>query len=244
MKHQKYISIPNPCHENWDLMLPEEKGRHCLKCEKTVTDFSSMPDYQIINYIKKHKIACGRFTPEQLQRPYNFLRTKTSPPLFKALVFTLMNFIAGQSNAQFHKTDSGDSIPDIVSISPVDSPAKLSNVEVAAVKDSFLTTDSFPSITLGPMETISGLMVMGCFYQTPEICVYDTKIETITYKILALPSDSVPPLAQVKTNKIMRKPMDAIKKLENKKKQPMNLFFQWMASIPVYRLLKKSLKIK
>ena len=35
--------IPEPCHEDWDAMTPEEKGRFCKVCEKSVVDLTAMP---------------------------------------------------------------------------------------------------------------------------------------------------------------------------------------------------------
>ncbi len=64
------ISIPQPCNENWETMLPYEKGRHCLSCQKTVVDFSKMADSEIIHYFQEYKGAtCGRFSETQLNRP-------------------------------------------------------------------------------------------------------------------------------------------------------------------------------
>lgn len=63
------ISIPKPCHENWDQMLPEEQGRHCLSCCKTVIDFSNWDDESILAYLKQKSSerVCGRFNTEQLE---------------------------------------------------------------------------------------------------------------------------------------------------------------------------------
>ncbi len=36
------LSIPKPCHEDWAAMTPNEQGRHCAVCAKTVTDFTQM----------------------------------------------------------------------------------------------------------------------------------------------------------------------------------------------------------
>ena len=32
--------IPEPCHENWNKMTPQEQGRHCAVCSKVVVDFT------------------------------------------------------------------------------------------------------------------------------------------------------------------------------------------------------------
>ncbi|PTX61617.1 carboxypeptidase-like protein [Kordia periserrulae] len=65
---QLQISIPEPCHENWNEMSPTEKGRFCKVCTKEVIDFTSKSDEEIIHHIKKHNNACGRFYPSQLNR--------------------------------------------------------------------------------------------------------------------------------------------------------------------------------
>jgi hypothetical protein len=36
------LHIPKPCHENWDAMTPQERGRHCDVCDKTVVDVTRM----------------------------------------------------------------------------------------------------------------------------------------------------------------------------------------------------------
>jgi hypothetical protein len=65
------ISIPKPCHENWEAMLPEEKGRHCLSCCKTVVDFSSWDNDSILAYLKQRSTesVCGRFYTNQVEQP-------------------------------------------------------------------------------------------------------------------------------------------------------------------------------
>ncbi|MEM6684565.1 MAG: carboxypeptidase-like regulatory domain-containing protein [Bacteroidota bacterium] len=69
MKHPKVtVSIPEPCHENWQHMTPTEKGRFCKVCTKEVIDFTSKSDEEIIKYVQHQKNACGRFYPSQLNR--------------------------------------------------------------------------------------------------------------------------------------------------------------------------------
>lgn len=69
MKPQVTLSIPQPCHENWAAMTPEEKGRFCLSCQKKVYDFTTSSDRQILETIQTQGKVCGRFLPSQLERP-------------------------------------------------------------------------------------------------------------------------------------------------------------------------------
>ena len=70
MREPLKLRIPQPCHEKWADMKPEEKGRFCLSCQKTVVDFSSMTDRQVLEYFSRYTgSACGRFSNDQLNRP-------------------------------------------------------------------------------------------------------------------------------------------------------------------------------
>lgn len=62
------IHIPEPCHENWDKMTPEENGRFCLTCSKVVVDFTQMSMEEIQNYFINHadREICGTFRQETI----------------------------------------------------------------------------------------------------------------------------------------------------------------------------------
>ena len=63
------LSIPKPCHENWDAMTADQQGRFCGACQKTVIDFTGMSDRQIAAFFKKPVgNVCGRFGGDQLNR--------------------------------------------------------------------------------------------------------------------------------------------------------------------------------
>lgn len=64
------IIIPEPCHENWDKMTPNNNGRFCLSCSKTVVDFTKMLPDEIQQYFisKKGNNICGRFKNSQLDQ--------------------------------------------------------------------------------------------------------------------------------------------------------------------------------
>ena len=65
------ISIPTPCHEDWNKMTPDETGRHCSVCVKSVVDFTNMSDEEVKHFLlnkKGDERVCGRFKQTQLHR--------------------------------------------------------------------------------------------------------------------------------------------------------------------------------
>ena len=72
-----HLSIPEPCHENWQAMTPTEQGRFCSFCSKEVIDFSMMTDAELLNYLSNHskEKVCGRVLESQLNRPVSMPKT-------------------------------------------------------------------------------------------------------------------------------------------------------------------------
>lgn len=67
LQDQIQLSIPIPCNEDWNKMTTEEQGRHCAVCNKTVIDFTSMSDEEIIQYFSEPKgKTCGRILSDKL----------------------------------------------------------------------------------------------------------------------------------------------------------------------------------
>ncbi|QLG45168.1 carboxypeptidase-like regulatory domain-containing protein [Costertonia aggregata] len=63
------ITIPKPCHENWNEMTPTQKGAFCKSCAKEVMDFTHTGPYALAKKIQQGENICGRFKPEQLNTP-------------------------------------------------------------------------------------------------------------------------------------------------------------------------------
>jgi len=98
------ISIPTPCHENWDNMQPTEKGRFCNACTKQVIDFSVMSDAQVLNYFAdlKNESVCGRAYPGQLNRAMEAPETPKKKKWYWNYIALILVFFgrSGESKAQ------------------------------------------------------------------------------------------------------------------------------------------------
>ena len=69
------ITIPKPCHENWNEMTPQEKGKFCAICAKTVRDFTHSSDQEIFDeMIDSQQNICGRFNENQINKSWRYIR--------------------------------------------------------------------------------------------------------------------------------------------------------------------------
>ncbi len=98
------LSIPEPCHQNWNDMTPTQQGRFCNACAKEVIDFSEMSDSEVLNYfiaVKKNDTVCGRVFPDQLDRSINAAPKKKVWWYWNyAVAFLLLFFKPNYSKAQ------------------------------------------------------------------------------------------------------------------------------------------------
>jgi hypothetical protein len=86
---QLILSIPEPCHEDWQQMTPTQQGRYCNACAKQVVDFSAMSDAELLHYFSnlQNENVCGRTYPDQLER------TIAMPVYPKKKLFWYWNYI-------------------------------------------------------------------------------------------------------------------------------------------------------
>lgn len=95
------LNIADPCHENWQNMTPQEQGRFCGTCQKTVVDFTMMSDQQVLNYFLNvdHNV-CGRFADDQLNK--ELVITKPKKRFTWAYVWNIVvaTFLVTKADAQ------------------------------------------------------------------------------------------------------------------------------------------------
>jgi hypothetical protein len=93
----KQLNINSPCHESWEKMSENEKGKFCHSCQKVVIDFTQMTDDEVINFLNtlKSNKNCGRFSISQIKNINQKLSTETKTsnvPLWNKVIYTMIGF--------------------------------------------------------------------------------------------------------------------------------------------------------
>ena len=151
MNSQIKISIPEPCHEDWNKMIPNEKGRFCESCSKTVVDFTTMLPDDIKYYFLENrgKSICGRMKQSQLdsiviQIPSRVLYSQTNyQHYFLLSLFVVMGttlFSCADKNGNKQKIDKIEIVEDT------------NNVETSDVKS--IDSNKIPKIKFSKPNSI------------------------------------------------------------------------------------------
>lgn len=101
MRKSLHLQVPEPCHENWNKMTPNEQGRFCLSCSKTVVDFSMMTDKELLNYFSTaSQHVCGRFSDDQLNKDIKATEHKKRFSFVYLWNLLLATLLITETNAQ------------------------------------------------------------------------------------------------------------------------------------------------
>lgn len=100
METKTSLRIEKPCHENWNNMLPEEQGKFCMKCAKTVMDFTTKTKDEIVDFFKQRNFetACVRTRNELLDPLQAQLRLKQRLARFAYLLYLAFGSILFSCN--------------------------------------------------------------------------------------------------------------------------------------------------
>ncbi|UTN05829.1 energy transducer TonB [Flavobacterium bizetiae] len=158
MEQKFKLTIPKPCNENWDEMIPQDNGRFCLNCSKTVIDFSSLLPEEIQHFFiqNQNKRICGRFKNSQLetitiQIPSRVLYAQTSyHKMFLLALFVAMGttlFSCQNKDGNKHKIDKIEVIQDTGN--------RRDSTKLPAAKDSLLQKSQPSKITSTNFAAVS-----------------------------------------------------------------------------------------
>jgi hypothetical protein len=169
MKNNYKISIPTPCHEDWNQMTGTTTGRFCSSCAKNVVDFTAMMPTEIQQYFTANKgqNICGRFKNEQLetlviQVPSSVLYSQKS--FHKAFLMSL--FIAMGTSLFSCKDGNGNSqnIGEVVVVDTLNKNSETKGVLLPPKKDTIdLSKELIGKIDENKLDTVHH------FYKLPPI---------------------------------------------------------------------------
>lgn len=167
------LSIPEPCNEDWQKMLPNEKGRFCLNCQKTVVDFTNKSNQEIINYLKNHKNVCGRLNNTQLNTSLKPERNTTISK-WHTYLLSLMTFVGIEiTHAQDVKkqniTIKGKVIDKEKNSIPGASIVLDNDKKIGAVSDA----DGEFSFEVPQQDSLNKILIIGVGYKDTTVIIKD-----------------------------------------------------------------------
>lgn len=102
---KNFITINNPCPENWDSMQDSSQGKFCEKCSKCVIDFTDKTDREIANiFTEVHNTEiCGKISKKSLSKIASGIILITNLTFIQAQNTTDLGIIAEQKASYITK---------------------------------------------------------------------------------------------------------------------------------------------
>lgn len=156
------LKIDMPCTENWDNMQPNEQGRFCMSCQKTVIDFTQMSDAEIVQFFAQYKgeKVCGVFRNSQIQKTYpkvwqaplhhrSFWRTAFAG---MALLTLLAQPFSGAANAVWTNPEKMEWRQNNHKNDPINEGNRLLKIQVKSAKTGEVLPYAMAAITVGERQ--------------------------------------------------------------------------------------------
>lgn len=130
MERKYKITISEPCQEDWNRMTPNDQGRFCMSCAKTVVDFTAMLPEEVQHFFIQNQSQniCGRMRKSQLdsitiQIPSRVLYKQTQyHKMFLLALFITMGttlFSCADKNGNKQKIDAVEVVTDTTKASQI-----------------------------------------------------------------------------------------------------------------------------
>ncbi|MFN8281731.1 MAG: hypothetical protein U0U67_00850 [Chitinophagales bacterium] len=189
--------IPQPCHEDWNAMTENEKGRHCDVCAKVVVDFTKMSDAEMIHYLQQHQHqkTCGHFRNEQLYQPekleINLATIPTNLSFRKyfaiALLITFTSF--GLVSC---KSNSGRTVGEIEVIDSAQKPVINSSIlgDTVIIPDT-IANEILGNICIKPSDSVKSKKVVKVNKPITQTQQEDVINQVYTTGIMIAPTDTI-----------------------------------------------------
>lgn len=189
MKTNYAISIPKPCHEDWSKMTPNEKGRFCQSCSKTVVDFTKMDVDEIQKYIhnNKNQRICGHIKQSQLSAVNLRIPETVFNQTWNFNKLFLLALLLAMGTTLLNCSDNNDRKQKISTIEVVQSKTRNIDTLVTKCKIKEVHLDSTTSKEKKPViqkikekeEIIEGLMIMGDMVETEVKPIHQDSIKEV-----------------------------------------------------------------
>jgi hypothetical protein len=223
------FSIPKPCHEDWNKMSPQEKGRFCDKCSKTVHDFSSQSQNEIQEYLKvhEHEKICGHFRNNQLKKPirveimYRSFFNRLS--LSQAFILSLL--IVFGTTLLSCKTHTNDIVGEINLTSPVKKDSIKNDSTNLYLRGEVSSKEIIISTEPKPIQRFKKLNLEDTVIQLPEVNIEEESINIYDRSIVGLMTVSISCFQEIdNSNQEESNEISAADELVNRKNKESDIY--------------------
>lgn len=191
------IRIPEPCHEDWSAMKPDEKGKFCNVCTKSVHDFSNKSDAEITKILLENKDQkiCGHFKKTQVNRPITISFNLNDLPknISATKAFVIAVFLVFGSLLFSCTNELGKTVGEIVIEQPIAVKDSIEETyvlgEMAAIPETTIAPVSakeIPLIDYNPELHVAGGMMVE--YTPPDTTTNITlpQVQELDYPIMGM----------------------------------------------------------